>query len=321
LKRTTWTESDVLALPPGQEHDSFDRKSGLLIAKAEFRDDLARHLSAFANSGGGHLILGMHDNGTFDGVSRVRAGKTTTREWLEQIVPELLSYPLQNFRVHEVLPSTPSDIPDGQVVIVIDVGDSALAPHQSARSKIYYHRSGGHSNPAPHFYLEALRNRLVAPSLEPQLADVTLFGSYKTESGPFLTFTLVFRVLNAGRVAAYRWALAIDAFGGNGEGRQADYGFDRTRFPRPIARQSSVRMDDTILPSQFLLDVKDFGVQLRPRSDSIDDIEAELRSVLPEDFRLICRAISEVSPGVPTPISLQGLIDYHELAIRVARNP
>ena len=42
---------DVLELPAG-EHDYFERKSGALFVSQDFRRDVAKGLSAFANSGG-----------------------------------------------------------------------------------------------------------------------------------------------------------------------------------------------------------------------------------------------------------------------------
>src|SRR5687768_2157129 len=125
-KRTTWSEADVLSLPAG-EHDYFDRKSGRLLASPDFREKLAKALSAFANSGGGHIVIGVEDDGTFTGVTPLR-GRTPTREWLEQVIPNLVSFPLEDFRVHEVVPSVPSTIPGGMVLLVVDVGDSVLAP-------------------------------------------------------------------------------------------------------------------------------------------------------------------------------------------------
>jgi predicted HTH transcriptional regulator len=163
-KRDSWTEDQILALPLG-EPDAFDRKSGRLLSKPNFEEDLGKALSAFANTGGGHLLLGVQDDGTFDGVpAMTKKGKTTTREWLEQKIPALLDRPLQDFKVHEVVPSSPSSIPAGKVVIVIDVGDSNLAPHQNVSNHIYYFRVGGHSKPAPHFYLDILWNRLTFPT-------------------------------------------------------------------------------------------------------------------------------------------------------------
>jgi predicted HTH transcriptional regulator len=113
-------------------------------------------LSAFANSGGGSLILGVEDDGFLTGLPS-HVGKTAVRDWVEQKIPSLLDYPLSDFRVHTASKASPSKIPEGREVVVIDVGDSALAPHQSKRDHIYYQRAGGRSIPAPHFYIELLR--------------------------------------------------------------------------------------------------------------------------------------------------------------------
>jgi hypothetical protein len=158
IRHDRWTEEEVLSLPPG-EQDFFDRKSGAIVAKNTFDDDLAKALSAFANSGGGHLILGVRDDGVIDGVPDVIKGRTKTKDWIEQKIPGLLNYPLQDFSVHEVIPASPTLIPAGQVVIVIDVGDSPLAPHQITKNHLYYYRAGGRSERAPHFFLELLWGR------------------------------------------------------------------------------------------------------------------------------------------------------------------
>src|SRR5918995_1254662 len=85
-KREGWIETDVLALPAG-EHDYFDRKSGLVFEDTErLKGTLAKAVSAFANSGGGHMVLGVDDGGTIDGVPPLR-GSTRAREWLEQTIP------------------------------------------------------------------------------------------------------------------------------------------------------------------------------------------------------------------------------------------
>ena len=159
IKKDRWTEDEVLALPTG-ESDRFDRKQGSVITESGFDQILAKALSAFANSGGGYLILGIKDDGKIiHGAAKIRKGKVTTRDWLEQKIPYLVAPVLQDFRVHEVEPSEQTQIPPDKVIIVIDVGDSALAPHQSDKDKGYYYRAGGRSEHAPHRYLELLWQR------------------------------------------------------------------------------------------------------------------------------------------------------------------
>src|SRR5262245_37595141 len=80
VKRERWSEADVLGLPAG-EHDYFERKSGALFARelrGELLGKLAKALSAFANSGGGHLVLGIEDDGRVDGVPRFVKGRAST---------------------------------------------------------------------------------------------------------------------------------------------------------------------------------------------------------------------------------------------------
>lgn len=114
VKREQWTEEQVTGLPVG-EHDYFDRKSGQLfdapVDTNKLYNLLAKESCAFANSGGGHLILGVKDDGTIDGVPSLFSGKTPTREWLEQKLPDLLDYRLVDFRVHTVVHASPPAIP------------------------------------------------------------------------------------------------------------------------------------------------------------------------------------------------------------------
>lgn len=161
-KRDHWTEFEVLLLPAG-EHDYFERKAGALLSNKDFEKDMAKAISALANSGGGYLIFGQKDDGSFDGLPE-KQGRTPIREWLEQKIPFLVSYSLQDFRVHTVETDTLSQIPANTVVVVIEISDSSLAPHQSVKDNLYYHRVGGHSKPAPHFYLETLRGRTRFPN-------------------------------------------------------------------------------------------------------------------------------------------------------------
>ena len=313
VKKERWTEADVMALPAG-EHDYFDRKSGALLISPTFREDLAKALSAFSNSGGGHLMLGVRDDGTFDGVPSPFRGRTPTREWLEQIVPNLLSYPLEDFRVHEVEPSSPSAIPAGLVAIVIDVGDSALAPHQASRQRTYYYREAGHSKPAPHFYLEAIRNRLVRPMLEPDLTGILVNQVHEHEGGLFAEMQLAFAVKNTGRVAAYKWALMVERMSGHAPGREEDYCFSFRSFPRGgRGRDSSISLDDTILPSLSRTVMRDMGVHLRPSSLSADDLNTEVQTVLGREFTLHFRVVSETSPGELHSRTLVDLPEYTAL--------
>ncbi len=313
IKRVRWTEADVLALPAG-EHHYFDRKSGALIGSPEFRKDMARALSAFANSGGGYLILGMADDGTFDGVPPAFKGSTPTREWLEQIISRLLDYPLEDFRVHAVEPAKPSAIPSGTVAIVVDVGDSVLAPHQAAGAVQYYYRVGGHSTPAPHFYLETLRNRLTNPILKPELQGVRVARAYACEGGAFVELILRFEVKNTGRVAAYKWRLVLDRVTGARQGDDPECFFDARQFPRTGGgvRRNGVLLDDTILPSLSVLVERDLGLVQRRNVRGANPITLPLLELLASGLTVHYRAVTETSPGEAVSRNISPLVNQAE---------
>lgn len=316
MKREKWTEADLDKLP-AEEPAEFDRKAGVLLENDQdnFLNVVAKAISAFANSGGGSLILGVEDNGTPDGLPSL-VGRTTMRDWIEQKIPHLLDYPLADFRVHTLIKSDQSRIPDGRDVIVIDIGDSAAAPHQSKRDKVYYRREGGRSVPAPHFYLELLRQRLTSPTLEFMLKKIDLVDVAEYDKGLFMEAKLRFEIKNVGRVAAFNWQLNIRSISLPSEdtlnARASDYYFGIKNFPVKKMRQTGVPINTTILPGCEYAEVQDFGLQLRPNARTIDAIRAEIEILL-DEATFSYQLATENSPGELMPIRLSPGLNVDEL--------
>lgn len=306
-KRDRWTEDEVAALPAG-EHDYFDRKSGALLNDSDFREKLGKALSAFANSGGGHLVLGVEDDGRFSGVSPTK-GRTSTREWLEQIIPNLVTFPLQDFRVHQVEPASASAISNGRVILIVDVGDSVQAPHQTEKGRHYYYREGGHSKLAPHFYLETLRNRLTAPLLEALLIGINKTAAYSVADGIFVETRLQFLIKNVGRIAAYKWEFVVEGTSGDAVGRKGDYKFHPSQFPvRQRSGDNNFRLDDTILPSRARQVDTDFGFLLRGAEGDRNGLRVDFHRMLSPDLVLRYRVVTETSPGETVTVALAASI-------------
>jgi hypothetical protein len=312
LKRERWTEAEIDRMPPG-EHDYFDRKSGKLFESAGVERQIAKALCAFANSGGGYLILGVANNGTPDGVPLLHS-RTPTREWLEQKIPRLLDFPLQDFRVHEVEPAAASRIPRDKGIFVIDVGDSALAPHQSAEDHVHYYRLGSHSVAASSFYLELLRQRLTAPKLHFELAEVQVAESVRLGPGPWVTLRLIFLVRNDGRVAAYLWRIR-----GTGHNlpteRAEDLIFDTERFPLEVRPGGVAKGDMTILPGDSRTEPIFVGLQLRPTPAKAIEDEVSMF----QETKITFRIATETSPGEDVPIVIGRKLSIKELQSLVAK--
>ena len=123
------------------------------------------------------------------------------RDWIEQKIPNLLEYPASDFRVRRVEPTLTSRIPNGTDVVVIDFGDSALAPHQRKNDKVYFYRAAGRSERAPHFYLELLRQRYTEVKLDARLASASPACAHEDQASVLIKLKLRFEVSNVGRVA------------------------------------------------------------------------------------------------------------------------
>jgi hypothetical protein len=286
LKRESWSEAEVVALPHG-EHDYFDRKAGALLDDREnFSAGVSKALSAFANSGGGHLVIGMLDDAvTFDGLPST-VGRTSTREWLEQKIPSLLSYELQDFRVHEVTRDEPSAIPAGRIVLVVDVGDSPLAPHQTTQGgKNYYVRQGGHSRVAPHHWLELLRQRVSGPVVQAVCEEIRVREVYRNPADAIVVrFEVDFVLRNEGRIAAYKWELFTWDYTTSGELNNPDFRFDPNNMPirrNPGLNDSSISIgDDTILPGRARRQIAHVALFVRPEQERPHLIQRETERIL-----------------------------------------
>lgn len=155
-----WDEDYLVSLPVG-EFDWLEAKGrrGLDLTMAGVREadvkrKLSKAISAFANSGGGVIVFGLRNpSGSWqvdDGGVDLVVKKPSTREWLEDIIPVLVDFPLSSFNVYVVQRSSDrSQIRSGRGVFVVDIPDSEQAPHQAIDNR-YYARVGGKSRPIGH---------------------------------------------------------------------------------------------------------------------------------------------------------------------------
>ena len=319
MKRERWSERDLTDLP-AEEPDQFERKAGRLFDdQAAFLNTVAKALSAFANSGGGSLLLGVEDDGTPDGLP-LAVGRTAMRDWIEQKIPHVLDYPLSDFRVHTVIKDDTSRIPAERAVIVIDVGDSAAAPHQSKRDHIYYYRVGGRSTPAPHFYLELLRQRLTNPALEFRLSAIELVDASEHDNGIFVETKLVFEIKNVGRVASHNWNLVVRQMTNTRDDifpmRKGDYYFNTAAYPVKKGRSSEIPINTTILPGCEYSERLDFGFQLRPIERTTNAVREEMEALL-AGTTLFYRLATETSPGELVSIALSSCLGVEALEAAV----
>lgn len=207
-----WDEDYILNLPPG-EHDWVEFKDARsldfsLPGGNEDRslDVLSKQISAFANSGGGAIVYGIKN--TRPGAAREvdDAGgvmlnlKNGVKEWLEDVIPNLVDPALVKFNVYTLGGGTSgSNIGVGKALLVIEIPSSESAPHQ-AKDNVYYGRVAGKSRPLGNRFVMDIVNRPRSPKMALTCrADPE--GRYSGRKGCQVP-ALRFYCRNAGRVYA-----------------------------------------------------------------------------------------------------------------------
>jgi hypothetical protein len=197
-----WDEAYILSLP--KENNEFERKGSkkldLTLPGVDENDvlnELAKQLSAFANTGGGRIIYGTKNDGSSDGGVSTQMKKGGTKEWLERQVSVLTDYEIIGVNVFEKEPESPdSQIHPGKALYVIDVPDSDRAPHQSRRDLLYYVRLNSQSQPASHRLIEDIRGRQRHPRVYP--SDIKIENLTATLSeGRLYELSIVLRIVLA----------------------------------------------------------------------------------------------------------------------------
>ncbi|MGB1289362.1 MAG: ATP-binding protein, partial [Aggregatilineales bacterium] len=155
-----WTEADLQQLPDS-ETDDYEFKSSRITEASNYRGELNYKLckaaSAFWNTGGGIIAVGVDDDGVIDGGIPDKMGKQKLRDWIDQVLRSVV--PVGPYTVNTITPEgDDSTILPEHVVLVIAFGESIDLPHMSPDHR-YYVRAGAHSNPANHYLVEAIRAR------------------------------------------------------------------------------------------------------------------------------------------------------------------
>lgn len=140
---------------PNKETDKFEFKSSRVQFPGELEKKIQAAVSAFSNSGGGVFIAGVSDkNGDADGGILSCVGRTSLRDWVDRVIHQVAPPPSYEIK-YGVLADGRGTINEDRVVLVVIVKESNNAPHM-APDKKYYIRAGVHTDPAPHFLVEAL---------------------------------------------------------------------------------------------------------------------------------------------------------------------
>ncbi|MDP3673126.1 MAG: ATP-binding protein [Telluria sp.] len=146
------------------EDDEYEYKSSR-VSFDDLRVKLSVAASAFWNTGGGILVVGVDGSGKPDGGIDVAVGKQTLRDWVDVCLAAV--HPPGPYEVR-MLEGAEIVSQPGKCLLLVGFGPSHMGPHM-ARDNRYYIRAGAHSVRAASYIVESLfaRRQLTRPMLRP----------------------------------------------------------------------------------------------------------------------------------------------------------
>lgn len=308
--RTIDTDQLIATMPDNEDNRWEYKALGLMDDDNKFKTKLGKQVSAFANSLGGHIILGLSDDRKNWQPIPDKKGDTRMKDWLAKVVCYSVESPLQTFQVHPV-PITGG----GGSIYVIEVGDSPAAPHQ-AKDKIYYYRIDGHSDPAPHVHLQLLRDRYTKSMLRVDSVDFAIHEITEHEGTTecMLEMCLKIEVVNDSLLSAQNWGVQItqttpfidtksimdhNRWFGNGYGLSTGVHFHGEK-PAVLLPGERSRIDAIVSAytgyshhSAFLNLWEKFGVLIRPVSHNHVGRPFDFGTWTESEFRVVQRQFVE----------------------------
>ncbi len=136
LDKENLTENDIRQLISSKVEESIHldfKQSESLGLSDKKKAEIAKDVSAFANSDGGVIIYGIkEDNHVADSLSFID-GNEFTKEWIEQVIQSRIQRKIEDLRIIPV--RFDSDIKKS--IYVVNIPASPLAPHMTSDKKFY----------------------------------------------------------------------------------------------------------------------------------------------------------------------------------------
>ena len=157
-----------------QENINLDYKGSPSLSNKK-RNEIAKDVSAFSNSDGGHIIYGIEEKNHLP--VRIDSGvdhNIYTREWLENVITSNISPIIEGILITQIPISTDKS------AYVIDIPKSFRGPHQDRGNKRYYKRYNFKSQPMEDYEINDIRSRMyiVKPLINIDVETRHAFGIY-----------------------------------------------------------------------------------------------------------------------------------------------
>lgn len=222
-----WTEKDINDLIDSRAEESpyleFKRADAIKLAKTlisngthrdkafklenDCKSEIAKDVSAFANSDGGVLIYGIaEDKHVADSLSYIN-GNEITKEWLEQIINSKIQRRIEGLVIDPV--RMEGDIE--KTVYVVKIPRSIHAPHMTSDKK-YYKRNNFQAVEMEEYEVRDAyfrERRTVLKIAEPHIGGTTTKSTFNSNKFKSCKFYITFNVNNISSVLEKSYKLEV----------------------------------------------------------------------------------------------------------------
>lgn len=157
FEKEDYSEIDINQLIEGDIEESLNlefKASGALGKQAGKKKDIAKEVSAFANSDGGIVIYGVEEEEhVASGLSFIN-GDDFTKEWIEQIINTNIQRRIKGVKIFPIRFDDKID----QTIYIVKIPASSWTPHMCKNNR-YYRRFNFESVPMEEYEVRNLFNR------------------------------------------------------------------------------------------------------------------------------------------------------------------
>ena len=128
-----WTEADIISLVRDRADEglTLEFKGCDALLNKKWREELAKDVSAFANSAGGTIVYGIKEGPITHEADQIDEGfdpSQLSKETIQRVIDSRIHRRIRGIRYHVVELATTRP---GKILFVLDIPESNLAPHMA----------------------------------------------------------------------------------------------------------------------------------------------------------------------------------------------
>ena len=201
FEKEEYNIDDITALIDNEAEESVHldfKAAGALSKDYKKKTEIAKDVSAFANSDGGIIVYGIEEQEHKAHALSYIDGNTYTKEWLEQVIQDNIQRRIEGLEIFPIRDN--GDITKS--IYIVKIPRSSNTPHMSA-DKCYYKRNNFRSVKMEEYEVRDLFYREATPNL-----TISGYNFYPVDkNNDYVTFGFIAQVWNDSNTIATLYKL------------------------------------------------------------------------------------------------------------------